>query len=77
MWPRKQEIRSYLCCFCGETIKPEPPDICVLTLRTSFQKIAADDFGVQRQNLYCHAACLRGRVAADFRLLSEISESDD
>lgn len=49
---------GYECCFCGKSIEPHPPDVCVLQLRTAVQEDRAEP----SQELFCHANCLQQRL---------------
>jgi hypothetical protein len=49
------------CCFCGNDVEGIPPDICVLTLSTSWQSQKEGEH-VATQDFYCHAACFRSKL---------------
>jgi hypothetical protein len=49
---------GYECCFCGKSIEPHPPDVCVLLLRTALQENRTEP----SQELFCHATCLKERL---------------
>lgn len=58
---------GYQCCFRGRGIEPKPPDICTLLLRTAYQ----ENNDGPSQYFFCHAACLKQRLAPGIPTLLE------
>jgi hypothetical protein len=58
---------AFSCCFCGQEVKGNPPDICALRLTTEWTgpKVAQ-----REETLFAHARCLRERVHEQFPLNS-------
>jgi hypothetical protein len=56
---------DYQCCFCGEQIAPEPPDLTGILVVTRSQGSPKDQ---QSQQLYCHLECLSKQLHASVPL---------
>jgi hypothetical protein len=49
----------FACCFCGNTIEPESPDVGSLLYTTDWDKPKELQHD---QGLFCHGACLKSRL---------------
>jgi hypothetical protein len=55
----------FVCCFCGNAIQPESPDIGSLLYTTDWDKPKE---GQHEQGLFCHAECLQAKVHPTIKL---------
>jgi len=53
----ESDVDKYQCCFCGESVDRQGPDVGLLSYTPRF-----DAGGQQTQNLFCHARCLRNAL---------------
>ncbi len=66
---------DFQCCFCGERIAPDPPDVTGLLVVTNSQ---GREGRQQSQQLYCHLECLSKRLHAKAPLyISLLHEESD
>jgi hypothetical protein len=56
---------QFVCCFCGNAIEPESPDVGSLLYTTDWDKAKELQHD---QGLFCHAACLQARVHPTVKL---------
>ena len=59
------------CCFCGAAIEPRGFDPCQLTLGTHVLRSDREPSEAV-QDFFCHADCLRDRLAANARRLASL-----
>jgi hypothetical protein len=53
-------IQGYICCFCGQSIDPLPPDVASLVYTTCADQMSTK---LQRsQEFYCHTKCFQERL---------------
>jgi hypothetical protein len=62
---------SVECCFCGEAIKPSGYDPCQLSLSTHVLRTDREPED-SIQDFFCHADCLRERLATNARRLASL-----
>jgi hypothetical protein len=53
------------CCFCGENIKAEPPDLASLRYTTCFDRPGPTQVD---QTIFCHTTCLGGKLHPSVQL---------
>lgn len=62
------DVERYQCCFCGDTVKPQKPDVISILVTSNWTL----DTGEQaNQQLFCHSACLQRKLHPSVPFLSE------